>query len=164
MWLVGMMGSGKTSVGKAVANQVGVPFYDTDLMVTEMACLPIPEIWDGVGEEGFRRLENQVVAAIPESGVIVAAGGGAVLSKRNRERMTRDGVVVWLRCDPELLAKRIAGQGDRPLLEKGDIPETLTSIFEQRAPLYEEVATHIIDTDDLSIEDIVLEVVEVWEQ
>lgn len=164
MWLVGMMGSGKTTVGEAVAYRIEVPFFDTDSMVAEMARLPIPAIWDGVGEEGFRRLENAVVATIPESGVVVAAGGGAVLSTQSRERMTRDGPVVWLRCSPDLLAKRIAGQGDRPLLEEGDIPETLARILEQRAPLYEQVATHIIDTDDRKIEDVVSAVVEVWEQ
>ena len=164
MWLVGMMGSGKTTVGEAVANRMEVPFFDTDSMVAEMARLPIPAIWDGVGEEGFRRLENEVVATIPESDAVVAAGGGAVLSKQNRERMTRGGFVVWLRCSPESLAKRIGEQGDRPLLENADVPGTLARILEQRAPLYEQVATHIIDTEHRSIEDVVSEVVEVWEQ
>lgn len=164
MWLVGMMGSGKTTVGEAVAHRIEVPFFDTDSMVTEMARLPIPAIWDGVGEEGFRRLENAVVATIPESDVVVAAGGGAVLSTQSRERMTQDGLVVWLRGSPKSLAKRIAGRGERPLLEKGDITETLARILEERSPLYEQVATHIIDTDDRTIEDVVSAVVEVWEQ
>lgn len=164
MWLVGMMGSGKTTVGEAVANRVGVPFFDTDSMVTELARLPIAAIWDGAGEEGFRRLENQAMAAVPGSGVVAAAGGGAVLSADNRHRMRRNGVVVWLRCSPEALAKRVADQGGRPLLVKGDIAETLTTILDRRTPLYEEVATHVIDTEHRSIEDVVLEAVEVWER
>lgn len=163
MWLVGMMGSGKTTVGEAAAREVGVPFFDTDHMVTELARLPISDIWEGVGEEGFRRLERKAVAVVPASGSIAAAGGGAVVSRENREHMARGAPVVWLRCDPETLAGRIDGDRTRPLLGDGaSVTETLTRIIAERTPLYEEVSTDVIDTDRLDVAEVVSQLVEIW--
>lgn len=163
MWLVGMMGSGKSTVGEAAAARVGVRFFDTDRMVVELAHMSLPEIWDGVGEDGFRRLERKAVAAVPDSGCVAAAGGGAVLSEENRDHMRKGVPVVWLRCRPETLAERVEGLGGRPLLEHaGPVADRLSAMLADRARLYEEVATDVVDTDVLDVADVVSEVVEIW--
>lgn len=163
MWLVGMMGSGKSTVGEAAAARIGVRFFDTDRMVVELAHMSLPEIWDGVGEEGFRRLERKAVAAVPDSGCVAAAGGGAVLSEESRDHMRKGAPVVWLRCRPETLAERVDGLGGRPLLDGvGPVADRLSQILAGRARLYEEVATDIVDTDARDIDDVVSEVVEIW--
>lgn len=165
MWLIGMMGSGKTTVGRKAAAQVGVPFYDTDEMVVEIAHMPISAIWEGVGEEGFRELERRAVDHVPDSGFIAAAGGGAVIDERNRAHMAKDGPVVWLRCTPELLAARVGGDGSRPLLPSRSSPvDLLSGLLEERKTLYTDAATDVIDTDDLDIEQVVSAVVEIWER
>lgn len=165
MWLIGMMGSGKTTVGRQVATRVGVPFYDTDQMVVEIARMPISAIWEGVGEEGFRELERRAVDHVPDSGFIAAAGGGAVIDERNRAHMAKDGPVVWLRCTPEVLAGRVSGDGSRPLLSSGSSPEDfLAGLLEERGALYSNAATDVIDTDDLDIEQVVSAVIAIWER
>lgn len=165
MWLVGMMGSGKTTVGETVARRVGVPFFDTDRMVVELARLPVSEIWSGVGESGFRDLERRVVSHVPERGFIAAAGGGAVIDEENREHMRKDGPVVWLRCDPEILARRVDGEEVRPLLDGDqDVVDTLTRLLAERAHWYQEVATDTVETGDREIADVVADIVRIWEQ
>ncbi len=165
MWLIGMMGSGKTTCGEAAARHVGVPFFDTDQMVVELAGLPIPAIWDRVGEEGFRRLEARAVADVPESDFIGAAGGGAILSAENREHMARGAPVVWLRCHPDVLARRVDGDHARPLLDGSeDVIDALTRLLAERSPLYEEVATDVVDTDLGPVSAVVTELIEIWQR
>lgn len=165
MWLIGMMGSGKTTVGRKAAARVGVPFYDTDQMVVEIAHMSISAIWESVGEEGFRELERRAVDGVPNSGFIAAAGGGAVIDEKNRARMAKDGPVVWLRCTPEVLAVRVGGDGSRPLLSSRSSPEELMAgILEERSALYADTATDVIDTDDLDVEQVVSAVIDIWER
>ncbi|MFP4073252.1 MAG: shikimate kinase [Actinomycetota bacterium] len=165
MWLIGMMGSGKTTVGRKAAARVGVPFYDTDDMVVEIAHMPISAIWEGVGEEGFRELERRAFDHVPDSGFIAAAGGGAVIDERNRAQMMKDGPVVWLRCTPETLAARVGGDDSRPLLSSRSSPEDLLAgLLEERSALYSDTATDVIDTDDLDVEQVVFAVIDIWER
>lgn len=165
MWLIGMMGSGKTTVGRQAAARVGVPFYDTDEMVVEIAHMPISAIWEGVGEEGFRELERRAVDRVPDSGFIAAAGGGAVIDDGNRAHMAKDGPVVWLRGTPEVLAGRVGGDGSRPLLSSPSSPEDLLAgLLEERSALYSDTATDVIDTDDLDIAQVVSAVIDIWER
>lgn len=163
MWLIGMMGSGKTTVGEGAAAKLGVVFYDTDRLVEEMADASIPEVWDDAGEEGFRELERKAIASLGESGFIAAAGGGAVLDEDNRDHMRGGGPVVWLRCDPGILAARLTKGNGRPLLEgDGPLQERLAGILSRRMDLYSAVATDVIDTDTRDVEDVVSEVVAIW--
>lgn len=165
MWLIGMMGSGKTTVGRQAAARVGVPFYDTDQMVVEIAHMPISAIWESVGEQGFRELERRAVDHVPDSGFIAAAGGGAVIDERNRAHMAKNGAVVWLRCEPEVLAGRVGGDGSRPLLSSNSSPEDLLAeLLEERSALYSDTATDVIDTGDLDIEQVVSAVIDIWER
>lgn len=162
MWLVGMMGSGKTTVGRSVAADLDVPFYDTDDMVTARAGQTVAEIWERVGESGFRALERQAMSEVPAYGTIAAAGGGAVLDEWNRALLRRSEKVIWLSCPPDELARRIGPGRGRPLLGDGDVVATLQRILDQRLPLYEEVATHRVDTSGRGVEAVAEKVRAVW--
>lgn len=164
MWLVGMMGSGKTTVGEKAAARIGVRFFDTDRMVMEQARMPVSDIWSGVGETGFRELERKAVLAVPTAGCVAAAGGGAVLSDRNLAHIARGAPVVWLRTSPMALASRLGSDGERPLLQgEASTSDRLVEILGSRAHIYESVATHTIDTDGYTIAETVDEVVRIWE-
>jgi len=163
MWLVGMMGVGKTTIGERAAAVVGAPFYDTDRMVVEMAGRTIAEIWADQGESEFRDLERRAVAAIPVVGCLAAAGGGAVLDSFNSAQMRRGGPVIWLDSDPTLLAARVGADETRPLVgDSRSSGEALRSILEHRRPLYAEVSTHVIEAGDRPVDELVGEVVSLW--
>ena len=163
MWLIGMMGSGKTTVGERAAAVLGAPFYDTDRMIGEMTGMTVTEIWEDAGESGFRELERRAVRAVPSSGAVAAAGVGAVLDPTNREDMRLGGRVVWLRCAPDLAAERVAHGSDRPLLGRNaPARERLAVILEEPTKIYEDLATDVIDTDNRSVEEIVSDVVGMW--
>lgn len=165
--LVGMMGSGKTTVGRLVARRLGRPFVDVDDAVVRRAGLSVSELFAGQGEAAFRSLESQCLGdalgdpagsgvADEAGGTVVAVGGGAVLDAANRARMARSGPVVWLRARPETLAERLGGGEGRPLLAEStrDAVSTLAALAADRAPLYEQVASVVIDVDGLSAEEV----------
>lgn len=161
MWLIGMMGSGKSTVGPLVAQELGLAFYDTDLLITRRAGMSIPEIWQRLGEKRFRELERDAVSSVPSESV-AAAGGGAVLDEANRETMASSPPVVWLRTRPETMARRVGDGEGRPLLASADAEERLADITTQRSDLYLRLATHIVDTDALSADHVAAEVVSIW--
>lgn len=164
MWLVGMMGSGKTSAGEMAAERLEVDFADTDTEVERRAGMSIPDLWSARGEAAFRRLETQVVADFEHRTGIVATGGGAVLNDRNRDVMTRSGTVVWLDAAPAALATRIGHPGERPLLSSSDnAPEALlTKTHTERIHLYTEVASSRIATDALDLNGVVDRIEQLW--
>lgn len=155
-----MMGSGKTTVGKAVAEIVDRPFYDTDEMV-ETGGRSIGEVWEQEGEETFRAMETEAVRAVPAD-VIAAAGGGAVLDPANREVMGNSGKVVWLKARSSTLAERLAGNRDRPLLTTAPANDVLTGLIAARSSVYEALATHQVETDGRTLDEVVGEVVRIW--
>ncbi len=147
--LVGMMATGKSTVGRAVAEHLGRPFLDSDHAVETRTGLTVKEIFETEGEEAFRRLESEALAdalASPEPAVIAAAGG-VVLDIVNRD-LLREPRVIWLRASPEVLAERAAGGDHRPLLTDDPLGE-LQKLSSERHELYDDVADDIIDVDDL---------------
>ena len=148
--LVGMMGSGKSTVGALVAERLGRPLVDLDEAIETRAEATISELFERLGEDGFRDLEADLlerVLADPEP-TIVSTGGGAVLSGSNRRAMALAGRVVWLRADPATLRARIGDQPGRPLLN--DDPEAvLRRLDRERAVVYRDVADLVIDVDGL---------------
>lgn len=146
--LVGLMASGKTSLGRRVAAALGIPFVDADREIEERAGCTVAEIFATSGEGAFRATEEAVVAALvtaPDIRVI-ATGGGAVLSAVTRRLLHEHAQVVWLRASPAILAARARPDGSRPLLVD-DPRGTLERLARERAPWYEEVADHVIDVD-----------------
>jgi shikimate kinase len=151
--LVGLMGSGKSTVGRLVAKQLGRPFVDLDDLVAERAGRSVAEVFATDGEAGFRRLESSALArALTRTdGPVVATGGGVVTVDANRDLLVNQTHVVWLRALPATLAARTASDvAVRPLLADAERAEaTLSALHQERAPHYAQVATSVIDTDGL---------------
>ena len=147
IFLVGMMGAGKTTVGRALAQKMQMRFADTDKVLVERTGVPVATIFEIEGEEGFRRRESAVLAELAgEPAAIIATGGGAILAAENREVMRRCGTVVYLRARIEHLWERTRHDTNRPLLATPDPRATLTRLLEERDPLYREAAHVVVDT------------------
>lgn len=135
--LVGMMGSGKTAVGTALATLLGVPFLDSDREIESAANLTIAEIFERYGEPVFRQKESQVLSRLLAGPpVVLSTGGGAFLAAENREAITAAGVSVWLDAPLEVLWSRVKGKSTRPLLHTADPRATLARIYAERVPVY----------------------------
>jgi shikimate kinase len=147
VYLVGMMGAGKTTLGKALAQKTGQEFVDTDRVLVDRTGVPVATIFEIEGEEGFRRRESGVLAELAaRSGCIVATGGGAVLAVENRRVMRSSGTVVYLRARLENLWERTRHDSSRPLLATADPHATLAAILEQRDPIYRQAAHIVVET------------------
>jgi shikimate kinase len=146
--LVGAPGAGKTTVGLALADRLGLGFADVDAVIADRAGKPIAEMFADDGEEAFRRLEEEITAELLDRPGVLALGGGAVLSAKTRAAL-RGRRVVWLRVGLAAAVKRVGMDTARPLL-LGNVRGRLLALLNERAPLYAEVATEVIDTDELS--------------
>lgn len=149
---VGLMGAGKTTVGRRLAKRHGLPFLDTDHELERRCGASIPTIFDLEGEEGFRRRESKVIAEVMQGqGQVITTGGGAVLLPENRQAIKK-GFVIYLDADPEQLWMRLRNDTHRPLLTQSPDPRaTLLSLHARRDPLYREVASLIVPTTRASI-------------
>lgn len=154
--LVGLMGSGKSTVGHAVAGRLGRPFVDTDQEVEERTGRRISALFDTDGEAAFRRHEAAVLvdALGHRPPPVVAAGGGIVVGEANRAVLARRAVVVWLHASPEVLSRRLGEDPDRPLLG-ADPVASLRRLEEERRPLYQEAADGVVDVDGLTVPEVV---------
>ena len=137
LYLVGMMGAGKTAVGRALALRLGVPFLDSDAQIVAAANMSIAEIFERDGEAFFRAREAEVIERLlrAERGVL-STGGGPFLAQANREMISEIGVSVWLKADLGLLWSRVKHKDTRPLLRTADPQATLRALYETRVPLY----------------------------
>jgi shikimate kinase len=154
--LIGMMGAGKTTVGRLLAERLGWPHLDSDEMIRASTGKSVPEIFEERGEAGFRAEEARVLAeaGTTDHPAVVSVAGGAVLSAENRKVMRRAGPVVWLRAEVATLAERVGDGAGRPLL--GDDPASALRLLEaERRPLYTEVADVVVDVDHLAAGDVV---------
>ncbi len=146
--LVGLMGAGKSCVGRRLAKMLGLPFVDADDEIEEAAGCSIPEIFELYGEAEFRDGERRVMARLLDGGPqVLATGGGAFLNPETRATIRERGISVWLRADLETLLARTSRRTDRPLLRNGDPRETLSALIEERYPIYAK-ADITVDTGD----------------
>ncbi len=135
--LVGMMGAGKTAVGKALAVRLDVPFLDSDAEIEKAANMTIAEIFQRDGEAFFRNRETEVIDRLLDSHRgILSTGGGAFMAERNRALISQKGVSVWLNADMDLLWSRVKGKNARPLLRTSNPYQTLKTLYEARVPTY----------------------------
>lgn len=135
--LVGMMGAGKTAVGKALAAKLDVPFLDSDHEIEKAANMSIAEIFERDGEAFFRDRETEVIDRLLEQCCgILSTGGGAFLAERNRNLISEKGVSLWLNADLKLLWNRVKHKDTRPLLRTSDPHSTLKALYETRVPIY----------------------------
>ncbi len=137
--LVGLMGAGKTSVGRRLAEKLEIPFVDADHEIELAASKTIPEIFNDHGEDYFREGERRVIARLLENGKqVLATGGGAFMNAETREKIKGHGLSLWLKADLDVLLKRVAKRNDRPLLLKEDPAIVMKRLIDQRYPVYAE--------------------------
>jgi shikimate kinase len=159
IYLVGMPGAGKTTVGRQLARRMQRSFIDADHEIEARTGVRIPLIFDIEGEQGFRDRESKVIAELAaESNLIVATGGGAVLRPQNRAALKQGGTVVYLHAAPRLLYERTRLDPNRPLLQVADPMSKIEELFAQRDPLYREVADIIVNSIGGSISHLVKQV------
>jgi len=156
VFFVGLMGAGKTTVGRAVARRLDRPFFDSDHEIEGRTGARIPVIFELEGEAGFREREAQVIAELTgRSGIVLATGGGAVLRPENRAALHERGFVVYLRANPHDLWLRTRRDKNRPLLQTEDPKARLEALYEVRDPLYRECAHFVVETGRPSVNGLV---------
>jgi shikimate kinase len=156
LFLVGMMGAGKTTIGRSLARVLDREFVDLDHELEARCGVRVSLIFDIEGEEGFRKRETMALNECSRRrGIVLATGGGAVLAPENREYLKQRGVVVYLRASAEELFRRVSRDRNRPLLQTADPKGRLRSLLQEREPLYEEVASLTFDTGTMAVTQVV---------
>ncbi|NGP16327.1 MULTISPECIES: shikimate kinase [Devosia] len=146
--LVGMMGAGKTTVGRRLANRLGRSFIDSDEEIERAAQMTIPEIFEQRGEPEFRAGEMRVIARLlKENDVVLATGGGAFVNPETRALVKAEAVSVWLKADLDVLFERVSRRSNRPLLKTADPKGTLEKLIADRYPIYEEADVTVMSRD-----------------
>jgi shikimate kinase len=146
--LVGLMGAGKTSIGRRLAEKLGLPFVDADSEIESAAGMSIPEIFADHGEAHFRDGERRVIARLLENGrQVLATGGGAFMNAETRANIARQGISVWLKADIDVLMKRVLKRGGRPLLANADPEAVMRKLMDERYPVYAEADITVASTD-----------------
>ena len=151
--LVGMMGSGKTTIGAALAEELSAPFLDSDIEIERTASMSVAEIFERDGESFFRQKETRVITRFLEKERgILSTGGGAFLNPVNRRTISEKGVALWLRADLNLLWSRVRHESTRPLLQTKDPFSTLAELCEARNSVYELAELHVDASEDCTIQ------------
>jgi len=146
--LVGMMGAGKTTVGRRLAAKLARQFLDSDEEIEKAAQMTIPEIFEQRGEPEFRAGENRVIARVlKEQGVVLATGGGAFVNVETRALMKAEAVTVWLKAEVDILFERVSRRSNRPLLKTANPRATLEKLIEDRYPIYAEADVTVVSRD-----------------
>ena len=165
IFLVGMMGAGKTTVARLLAGRLNRTFIDSDLELEARCGVKIPVIFEIEGEDGFRNRESAILDELTgRSGVVLATGGGAVLRPENRQRLGSRGVVIYLRGQPRDLYMRTRHDKNRPLLAGADPKKRLEELFALRDPLYREVADFVVDTGRQGVQILVKQILSTLEE
>lgn len=160
LYLVGMMGAGKSTVGRLLARRLKLRFLDCDHEIERRCGVTIPLIFEIEGEAGFRAREAQVLAELTAlRGIVLATGGGAVLSAQNRRRLAENGTVIYLRARPEDLYNRVRHDRNRPLLATRDPLRRLRELYAERDPLYASIADLVVDTGRQTVQALARELI-----
>jgi len=157
---IGLMGAGKTAIGRKVASDLGLDFIDSDHEIETVSRMTIPELFENYGEEEFRSLERRVISRLMKRGPrVVSTGGGAYMSERTRKIIARRGLSVWLKADLDVLMERVRRRQNRPLLKAEDPEAVMRDLIARRYPVYSE-ADVTIQSRDVPKEQIAEEVIE----
>ena len=157
---VGMMGSGKSAIGKRLAANLDLPFMDADNEIEAAAGMSIPDIFDCFGEDHFRQGERKVIARLMAEGpMVLSTGGGAFMNDETRELITSNAISIWLKADLETLVQRVKRKDNRPLLKTGDPEEIMGNLLKEREPFYS-LANVVVESRNESHESVVEAVAE----
>jgi shikimate kinase len=162
IFLVGPMGAGKSTIGRQIARQLHLEFFDSDSEIERRTGADISWVFELEGEEGFRAREEKVIEELTENmGIVLATGGGSVMSKESRNRLSARGVVVYLKTPIEKQLARTQRDKRRPLIAEADDPrQVLEQLAQERDPLYEEIADITVQTDDQSAKFVVNDIID----
>ncbi|MBN1901790.1 shikimate kinase [Candidatus Sumerlaeota bacterium] len=161
--LVGFMGTGKTVVGKELAQALDFKYIDTDLMIEAEAKMTIPEIFKNLGEDAFRKMETEALKRVSHlKKYVVATGGGIVMKNENIDLMKKTGMVICLTATPEIIYNRTRENSDRPLLQTPDPMKKIISLLKFRESQYQIAADFTIDTSNLAVKTIVETIISLW--
>jgi len=147
--LIGLMGSGKSSIGRRLAQHLGTRLIDLDDYIVKRVGRTVPDIFAEKGEEGFRDIESDALREVLSQHAVIATGGGVILREENRLLLKRHPPVIWLKASPEFLAKRIDGDSNRPLIAAGETLQKIRQLAETRYPLYEQCADFTLPRGDM---------------
>ena len=151
IFLVGPMGAGKSTIGRHLADELHLEFFDSDQEIERRSGADITWIFDLEGEDGFRKREENVINDLTDKqGIVLATGGGSIMTKAVRNRLSARGIVVYLQTTIDKQVARTQRDKRRPLLQKDDPEKVFRELAELRNPLYEEVADYVVETDDQS--------------
>ncbi|MCW8090930.1 shikimate kinase AroK [Alteromonas sp. ASW11-130] len=151
IFLVGPMGAGKSTIGRHLADELHLEFFDSDQEIERRTGADIAWIFDLEGEDGFRKREENIINDLTDKqGIVLATGGGSVVSKAVRNRLSARGIVVYLQTTIDKQVARTQRDKRRPLLQNGNAEQVLRDLAGERNPLYEEIADYIVETDDQS--------------
>ncbi len=164
IFLIGPMGAGKSTIGRQLAQQLNMEFFDSDQEIERRTGADITWVFDVEGEEGFREREEKVINDLTEKqGIVLATGGGSVKSKETRNRLSARGVVVYLQTTIDKQLSRTQRDKKRPLLHTDNPKDVLTRLAEERNPLYEEIADIIIEADEYTAKAVVNQIIQLIE-
>ncbi|MFB0911991.1 MAG: shikimate kinase AroK [Glaciecola sp.] len=151
IFLVGPMGAGKSTIGRHLADELHLDFYDSDQEIEKRTGADIAWIFDLEGEDGFRKREEDIINDLTDKqGIVLATGGGSIVSKNVRNRLSARGIVVYLQTTIDKQVARTQRDKRRPLLQNNDPEQVLRDLADERNPLYTEVADYVVETDDQS--------------
>ena len=160
IFIVGPMGSGKSTVGKIISDELFLDFFDTDDEIEKRTGASIDWIFDLEGEEGFRRRESEILSEmVHKNSIVLSTGGGIILDSSNRELLSSRGTVFYLSTPISIQVERTANDKDRPLLKNGNPSEILSKLHEERKGLYESVSDHVVETDSKSSQEVASQIV-----
>jgi shikimate kinase len=146
---VGLMGAGKTAIGRKVAAALGIPFLDSDHEIETASRMSIPELFERYGETEFRALEQRVIARILENGPqVLSTGGGAYMNAQTRQAIAEHGIAVWLKADLDVLMERVSKKQNRPLLKNADPRAVMQKLMAERYPVYAEANVTVLTRDE----------------
>ena len=147
--IVGLMGAGKSTIGKRLAQMLGLSFIDADAEIELVSRMTIPELFEAYGEPEFRDLERRVIKRILRSGPrVLATGGGAFMNEATRRTIAKSGVSVWLKAELDVLMERVSRKGNRPLLKTADPRATMQKLMDQRYPVYGFADVTVLSRDE----------------
>ena len=160
IYLIGLMGSGKTTLGKILSKKLDKTFFDSDQVIEEKLGVDVPMIFEYEGEAGFREREkDSLKELVSKKNIVLATGGGIILSKSNRDLLSENGIVIYLKSNQKDLILRTKNDKTRPLLKNGNIELIIKKLCKEREPLYEEIADFKIATKNKRIHEVVNEII-----
>jgi len=156
IYLIGLMGAGKTTIGRQLANALRVPFYDSDKAIEEQTGVNISTIFEYEGEEGFRIREQNMIQELTQiDGIVLATGGGVILKEENRRVLKEKGFVIYLECSIDKILQRTRRDKQRPLLDTDDPRKRIETLFSQRKDFYSSTSDFRIDTSTMQSKTVV---------